>query len=196
MKDYFQHTIELNCDCYVADFTEDSHNERGVEISVVPFEEISEDIPYFHLKKEGHGNLSYLAVNLEENTSFTKGIDNCECVFSSLAECRKPWLMFLEMKYCDPKNTGRYVNKACRQMKETAEKLERENIIRLKDRRVYFVYSVPRNHDGEPFGFSETSQDDVISFMKENSVRFLGYNKVLIATADRLFPPRGAKTWK
>lgn len=201
LKDYFRNVMELESDCYVADFTEYTKNsqcKRGVEISLVPFNEnpklLPKDLPadfsYFHLKKSYRGNIRYIAVNLEENADFSKeGENNCECLFESLAECKKPWLMFLEMKYCAEKNTDNWTNKACKQMKETYEKLERESLLIPESRNVYFVYSVPRNPN-EPFGAFETTQSDVLEFIDKKKIHCLGYNTLLIATASHIHPPK------
>lgn len=201
LKDYFHNVMELDSDCYVADFTEytkSSPHKRGVEISRVPFSEIPKLLPknlpddfnYFHLKKSAHGNIRYIAVNLEENASFIEdGENNCECLFESLAECKKPWLMFLEMKYCSEKNTDNWTNKACKQMKGTYEKLEKESLIIPESRHVYFVYSIPRNPN-EPFGSFEMTQSDVLKFIKDKKIHCLGYNTLLIATASHLRPPK------
>lgn len=201
LSEYFKNAIEMDSDCYVADFTEYTKRspvKRGVEISKVPFKDIPKLLPkglpdnfnYFHLKKSAHGNIRYIAINLEECRFFIKGgINNCECLFESLAECKKPWLMFLEMKYCAEKNTDNWTNKACRQMKETYEKLEKESLLLPDARRVYFVYSSPLNSK-EPFASFETTQDEVISFIKEKNIHPLGYNTLLIATASRLQPPK------
>lgn len=201
LKEYFGKAEIMDSDCYVADFTEytkNSPDKRGVEISKVPFNEnpkqlpkdLPDDFNYFHLKKSPRGNIRYVAVNLEEHDYFTKdGENNCECVFESLAECKKPWLMFLEMKYCAEKNTDKWTNKACKQMKETYEKLEREGLLVPDSRNVYFVYSVPRNQN-EPFGSFESTQSDVLEFIEKNNIHPLGYNTVLIATASHLQPPK------
>ena len=200
LKEYFHDIMELDSDCYVADFTEYtklSGTKRGVEISVIPFSAmrkllpkgLPEDFSYFHLKKSSHGNIRYIAINLEANPHFTKNVNNCECLFESMADCRLPWLMFLEMKYCAEKNTDNWTNKACRQMKETYEKLERESLLIPNTRRVYFVYSAPMNRN-EPFGSFETTQSDVLSFLENKHIHPLGYNTVLIATASRLQPPK------
>ena len=95
--------------------------------------------------------------------------------------------MFLEMKYCAEKNTDKYINKACIQMKETYEKLEKESLLISGTRNVYFVYSVPRNRK-EPFGAFDTTQSDVLEFIENNKIHCLGYNTLLIATASHIRP--------
>ena len=80
----------IDGNCYVADYTDATNSERGVEISVVPFDDIS----YFTLEKKGRGNIPYQAINLELFPNFIKGIDNCECIFNALSASGKPWLLF------------------------------------------------------------------------------------------------------
>lgn len=190
--------MELDSDCYVADFTEytkNSPDKRGVEISRHPFDNpkllpkgLPKDFNYFHLKKSPTCNSGYIVVNIEENDFFSKeGEENCECLFESLSDCKKPWLMFLEMKYCDAKNTDNWTNKACKQMKATYEKLEKESLLIPGSRNVYFVYSVPRNSN-EPFGAFKTTQSEVLAFINDKDIHTLGYNTLLIATASHIHP--------
>ncbi|MDE6310503.1 MAG: hypothetical protein K2L96_01630 [Muribaculaceae bacterium] len=185
MINYFRNSAILNCDCYVADYTNSTGNARGVEISTSPFD----DIDYFHLKKKiSDQNLPYLAVNLEKYPAFIKGIENCECVFSSLSEAKKTWILMLETKYCEAHNIEDYTIKACSQMEETLCKLEKLNLTSRTQKRVYFAFSIPEHSDKAPFGAFTLSQDYGLK-MKEKGIHVLGYNTVLIATASFLQIP-------
>lgn len=186
MKNYFCNSKVFDSDCFVADYTNISENRRGVEISDAPFQ----DIAFFHLKVARKGIVKYLAVNLEKYPAFVKDIDNCECVFSALAECRKPWLLFLETKYCLPDNIEGYTFKAFNQMNETLGRLIDEKLVRKEDRNVYFTYSVPEHTDRLPFGAFSISQNDTLKELEKSGIHLIGENILLIATASHILVPK------
>lgn len=173
-------------DCYVADYTDKTSSERGVEISEKPFE----DIEYFYLKKRSGLTITYIGVNFEEHPAFIKGIQNCECMFVSKTDKGKPWLMMLEMKYCGSDNIEGYTHKAYMQMKETLDKVDREGILRQTDFRRYFVYSVPEHAEYIPFGEFTRSQNDTLRQYEKEGIKLIGNNKMLIATPQYLFEPK------
>lgn len=81
MDRLFDHSLILDCDSYIADYSEATKDEKKVVISLEPLT----DIAYFHLHKRNKNNrIPYLAVNLEEYPAFRKDIENCECVFKSI----------------------------------------------------------------------------------------------------------------
>ncbi len=183
---YFSEAKYYEGDCYVADYTEKSSSERGVEISEEPFEDIS----YFHLKKANNSHIRYIGVNFEEHTAFIRGIQNCECMFVSCMEVSKPWLMMLEMKYCEEDNIEGYVYKAYSQMYDTLAKVEREGVLASGDYRKYFVYSVPEHADRAPFGEFTRTQNDTLRAYEEEGIQMIGNNRMLIATSQYLFECR------
>ncbi len=184
MERYFNKSVVLTGDCYVADYTNLSNSEKGVTLSVVPFT----DINYFHLKKANKNNIRYLAVSFEDYPSFIKGIENCECVFNAISDSNKSWILFLELKYCKEYNVENYVYKAYAQMKETFERLKEMQLIDPLKKIVYFVYASPGNDNRQPFGASTVAQNDVLSAYKESGINLLGVNQMLIATPKCLFP--------
>ena len=186
MKDYFSNSEVYNCDCFVADYSNQTDSKMGVIISITPFE----DIAYFHLKKKNHDqNLSYLAVNLEHYPSFISGIENCECVFYSLAESKKTWVLFLETKYCVAGNIENYETKTVSQMGATLGKLEDLGLLKRDNHRIYFVYSVPEHGELEPFYAFQFAPDFILK-LKDQGVYFYGNNTVLIATPNFLQIPK------
>lgn len=183
----FDPTQVIDGNCYVADYTNVSDSERGVEISTQPFD----DITYFSLIKKGYGNIPYQAINLEKFPSFIKGIDNCECIFNALSERGRPWLLFLETKYCKkPENIDNYPVKAYNQMAETLDRLIERTDIKEKTRRIYFVYSVPLFPEYEPFGAFSVSQNEMLRFLEQRGIILMGYNSMLIQTPQYLFAPQ------
>ncbi len=186
MRELFNNSQPLNGDCFVADYTDMTGSKRGVEISETPFE----DITYFHLKKHGRGDISYQAINLEKYPSFIKGIDNCECIFNALSKCRRPWLLFLETKYCHKEeNIDNYPVDAHKQMAATLKKLVDLGKVDVDSRRIYFVFSVPPFPTKEPFGSFVTTQSEALRLLEEKGVVMLGYNSMLILTTHYLKTP-------
>lgn len=182
MQAYFHKSDVLNCDCYVADYTLKTDSRKGVVISTVPFD----DIDYFHLKKKNQSqNIPYLVISFEQYPDFIKGIENCECLFYSLAKSRKTWSLFLETKYCEPSNIHGYEAKTVSQMHAVLNRLESLGLMNRNDHNVYFVYSVPGREEYEPF-YAFTNSPDEILKLKEEGINLLGYNTVLIATPSYL----------
>lgn len=186
MKTHFPIGKSFSSDCYVADYTNISGSERGVEISDKPFD----DIEYFHLKKHTSGNINYWAINFEDYPDFIKGIQNCECCFDSVSDHGKPWLLFLETKYCEPQNIDNHSLKASSQMYDTYSKLIEDGVITPGSKTVYFNYSSPGNDELAPFKAFSYSQDSVLSKIKSDGIIMLGHNTLLIATPFHLFEPK------
>lgn len=186
MENYFKNSLVLDSDCYVADYTKSTGSRKGVVISLVPFP----DIAYFHLKKRNKGqSIPYIAVNLEEYCDFIAGAENCECLFSSLRDEGRSWILFLETKYCGPDNIERYTFKAHSQMKETLCKLESMGLVDRSKKRIYFAYSVPGHDERSPFGSFTFSQNETLQKLEDENIRLLPYNTVVIATPEYLFQP-------
>lgn len=186
MKAYFNLSHEIDCDCYVADYTESTNSRKGVVIALEPFS----DIEYFHLKKRNKDQrMPYLPINLEEYPNFIVGTQNCECIFDSTKEDGRSWILFLETKYCAPENIERYAFKAHEQMYMTLQKLESMNLIDRSRKRIYFAYSVPGHDDMSPFGSFTISQNEILQELEKQGIRLLPYNTVIIATPEYLFNP-------
>ena len=202
MKDFFAKAVILDQDCYVVDLTRQSDNVLKVEILTSPYEDDlkyvvngvdkilkKEEIRYFCLKKKNRNQkLPYLAVNLENYPAFIKGIDNCECVFASLSECNKPWVLFLETKYCLEKNIKEYCKKAFSQMENILKKLENENLVDRNKKRIYFSYSAPGYDELAPFNSFIYTQDELTE-IKKQGINLLYYNTILIAAGNALQAP-------
>lgn len=183
----FSTSLIIDGNCYVADYTDITAGRRGVEVSITPFE----DITYFSLIKKGSGNIPYQAVNLEQYPAFIKGIDNCECVFNSLSNNGRPWLLFLETKYCHKaENIDNYPVKAYNQMAETLDKLISQGVIKENNRRIYFVYSVPPFPKYEPFGAFAITQSNMLQSLEQRGIILMGYNSMMIHTPQYLYAPK------
>lgn len=186
LQNHFGITDLRRADLYVADYTDRTDSQRGVEFSEQPFD----DIQYFHLKNNPKAPVPYIAVNFERHPAFIKGIQNCECMFHAMSGAKRPWTLFLEMKYCETENIEGYTYKAYTQMKETLDRLATLQLIEPADRRIYFVYSIPEHSEAMPFGAFTLSQNDTLRTYEQSGIKLLGNNTLLIATATHLFEPR------
>lgn len=213
MKDallsYFPKAKELNQDCYVADLHKETGNKKGVMILAEPFREDykyldkdengkeiekvvnKEKIKYFHLKKRTEKeSVPYLAVNLEDYENLRDGTENCEAFFASLSKCSKPWLLFLEMKYCEKAdNIINYKAKTFRQMESMLEFLEELKIADRFKQRVYFTYSAPGFDEKAPFSAFLYTPAELTEILLSKKINILYYNTIIIATANILSAP-------
>lgn len=187
MLEFFKEAEIFTGDCYVADYTDQTDSKRGVEFSTSPFRKID----YFHLQKHSGHSIRYQAINIENYDKFFSDSDNCECVFNSMSDWDKPWLLFLETKYCHkPENIDNYTFKAYTQMYNTMTRIKDLTGMNPKERKVYFVYSVPTCSEYEPFGEFTLNQNDTLRGYDEEGIIMMGYNKVLIMSPTRLRRPR------
>ncbi len=187
MRTLFSNSPILDCDCFVADYSELTNDERKVEISLEPFS----DIAYFHFhKRRKTDQIPYLAVNLEQYPHFIKDSKNCECIFKSLGKEGNSWIMFLELKYCKEEKTESYSYTAFTQMHDTLTKIEAAKCLDRKDHNIYFVYAVPEHPEKQPFGAWTISQNDTLKAIEAGGIHLLGVCKMLIATPRYLFPPK------
>ncbi len=172
-------------DCYVADYTEQTRSRRGVTISSEPFD----DIDAFHLRRGRHA-VNYVAVNLEEHPAFIRGIENCECFFASASPGDRPWLLFLELKYCKARNIGSHASKAISQMAAVLRKLVDEEVLDPDDYRIYFNYSSPANRRRQPFTAFMHTPAEALDIVDRYNAYFLGFNELIIASAGYIRTPK------
>ncbi|MFG6385823.1 MAG: hypothetical protein K1V80_05050 [Muribaculaceae bacterium] len=185
LKRRFHKARSLRHDCFVADYTEYTASQVGVVMSETPFD----DIEAFHLQSGRHP-VSYLAVNLEEHPSFIKHIENCECFFLSTTPCDRPWLLFLELKYCKARNIGSHAAKAIHQMACVLRKLVDENVIEADRYRIYFNYSSPSNNRRQPFTHFMHTPADVLDLIEQYDAYYLGFNHLIIAGPQFIRAPK------
>lgn len=182
----FKRAHTFRDDCYVADYTEYTASRCGVKISGEPFD----DIEAFHLQRGRH-HINYVAINLEEHPSFIHHIENCECFFMSTAPvCDRPWLLFLELKYCKARNIGSHASKAVHQMACVLRKLVDEDIIDPDRYRIYFNYSSPTNNSRQPFTHFMTTPADVLELVERYNAYYLGFNHLIISGPQYLRAPK------
>lgn len=182
LKKVFNKVQEFSSDIYVADYTNQTNSEKGVYIQDAPFA----DIESFHLHNEH--KILLIAVNLEENNSiFSRGDENCECLIR-VKNCNKGWVLLCELKYCKEKNIVENTDKAYNQLRNTWEVLVNKKII-TKKIKSYFNISIPDYSNKAPFTSFSFSQNDKLEWMDDNKIKLLGYNDVLVINEGILNVP-------
>ena len=164
-------SIDYNTTIYVTDYTR--YNElhpdakadaSGVDISLTS----SEIAPSFCLLN--NNKHEFVGVNLERNPSLLKRDDGttasqCECFFYARRNNEEPsWYLFLELKYCLPKNVIDNALKAIDQLADTFTFL-RDNKKVLdtnKIKKPYFVISMPGVESDSPFSAFAFDQDKLL----------------------------------
>lgn len=181
----FRHARMLEDDCFVADYTEYSNSRAGVVLAEEPFR----DIEAFQLK-QGRHRVRYVAVNLEQHPAFIRGIENCECFFASATPCERPWMLFLELKYCKARNIGSHTTKAISQMAAVLRKLIEEEVIDAEDYRIYFNYASPANRRRQPFTHFVQTPASSLYLIEQYNAYFLGFNQLIIASPQFIRSPK------
>lgn len=184
---------------YIADYTNYCSNQCNPPIQykgVVIAEQSPDFIASFELRNNNH--IAFEAVNIEENPGLLKRGDGtqasqCECFFTAIRkDGGKPWMLFLEMKYCLPKNLRRNVGDALTQLKKTYSFLCNEKACFVhKSVKPYFVIATPDGEDLAPFDDYYLDQDEMLS-IRENydGAQVYHSNVVEVLTAAHLRVPR------
>lgn len=173
-----------NGDVYVADYTNQTNSARKLEF----FEEPPVDIDYFHLVNRQF--IPIYGVNFEKNSSFVDGHKMCECLFTPQLANNKPWLMLMEMKYCEEDNVYSNSLDAFIKLKRAFAYMHDEmHLLNPQEQNIYLVVSIPNHAELEPFdGFRDMQdQNDAIEAYRQLNVKVFATNTVLIATPNYLF---------
>lgn len=184
MNDFFCNTSEHKSHIYIADYTQQTNSERGVEISDIEFDDIQ------YCQFENNRNIICHGVNFEKNKkAFTAGgklVEQCECMIASQKANKKRWLCLVELKYCKDKNIEENAKTAYSQLESTYNYLVESGIIDLNKHRVYFNISIPDHTHKEPFHGFVLSQEDILDIKKRKKIHILGYNTVGILNESYL----------
>ena len=184
---------------YIADYTNYCSNQSNPPIQfkgVVITEQSPDLIASFELRNNNH--IAFDAVNIEENPELLKRSNGtqasqCECFFTAIRkDGGKPWMLFLVMKYCLPKNLRKNVRKALTQLEKTYSFLcEEKAYFAHKSVKPYFVIATPDGEDLAPFDDYYLDQDEMLS-IKENydGAQVYHSNVVEVMTAEYLRVPR------
>ena len=176
-------------DTYVVDYTRATQNVRGVEF----FDEEPVDITSFALLQNRHSgghSVSYYRVNFEKNASIMKGHQQCECMMKS-EKGKRPWLLLVEMNYCDEKNIAINSEHAFIQLNKTLTYLREEGIVSANDR-IYLNVAVPPFSQHEPFDAFVMTQEEIMAEYVKNKITVFAYNQLEIQTESYIMPLRRA----
>lgn len=184
---------------YIADYTNYCSNQSNPPIQfkgVVIAAQSPELIASFELRNNNH--IAFEAVNIEENPGLLKRCDGsqasqCECFCTAVRhDGGKPWMLFLEMKYCLPKNLRKNVGEALSQLKRTYSFLcDEKAYFAHKSVKPYFVIATPDGEDLAPFDDFYLDQDEMLSIReKYDGAQVYHSNVVEVLTAAHLRVPR------
>lgn len=185
MIQHFQSAERRDVDAYVVDYSELTHQERGVEILYSK----PEDIHAFHLSNPN--NHPYWAVNFEKHQALFRGERNCECMFTSIRNDhkQKKWALFVELKYCKEKNIQDNASEAIRQLINT-QRIIKENGYIDEYYTVFVNISIPAHSHKEPFTSFIWTPDLIKQTKNDYGVTILGYNQVVVLTPANIKLPR------
>lgn len=183
---------QFNTDVYIADFTKYNQaihdvpaSVKGVYIDVKP----NEIIPSFRLKNKNKH--PFVAINLEENKSLFKREDGtlksqCECIMYALRKEIPSWMVFLELKYCEPKNRYDETLEAISQLKRTYKHVFEKQIFDKDSYKFYFVVSTPGVEPLDPFDDTYFNQDDMLTLKEEFRAQLFLANQLSIHTPKHI----------
>lgn len=171
---------------FVADFTERSNKERGVEVSVVQPSAPDSDkaMDCFYINNSNHLSIAFCVFD-DNQFKDEDGRDttHCECCFTPKSDEQKPWTAFLEIKDCKIRNVSLYSSKAKTQVINTVEQFRQKGL--LNDGRVYGIISIPRRKTE----FDDTIFTDVFEYkqlFKKTRVHFIATNHIEIENTERI----------
>lgn len=177
-------------DVFIADFTNyvnGENSESAPSKGVVVATHENGIIPSFVLHDEN--NYPFFVVNNERNPSFFKKADGtltsqCECIiYADRNDNRKGWLIFLELKYCKPKNRYENMLDGISQLIATCnyiikEKKEFDGSMFKK----YLVISTPGTEPLDPFDASYFDQDFMLTIKEETGATLKAVNEAYVKT--------------
>lgn len=184
VENTFNNAEKYNGDSYVADYTQKTGSKKKVVIS----KSAPSDIDYFQLKNPN--NIIYWGVNFEQHKGFfASGVHDCECMFVSDNAKHKPWLLLLELKYCQDKNIDGNVQTAYCQLNDTFNLLKTKGLADEKNHTIYLNIGIPEHGSFAPFTSSILSQEEILNYRKKG-INYMGYNCILILDKALLKVPK------
>ena len=134
-----------------------------------------------------HG-LSIKVVNIEQNKLLFKNDDGtqttqCECICIPLRKKPRMLMLFVELKYCLPKNIYTNVLTAIKQLKETCRYVfgVKQYFEETKYKRA-FVVATPGVAPLDPFDACYFDQDDMLTLKKEYNANIFFTNHLFLQT--------------
>ena len=176
-------------DVFIADFTNYTSSPRAKDVptGVVITTRDNGLIPSFVLHDKNQ--YPFIVINNENNKSTFKRSDGslvsqCECIIhADRKDNRKGWMIFLELKYCEPKNRYKNMQEGISQLKATHNYIIKEKK-EFDDRlyKKYFVISTPGTEPLDPFDASYFDQDFMLTVKEETGAALKAVNEAYIKT--------------
>jgi hypothetical protein len=167
---------------FVADFTDFSKSERGLEAHTIK----PSDIESFVI--ENPASVTFLFAPFAANQLLNaewKEIEHCECVFfPNDYEMDISWLLFLELKHSKAHKSGGHLQKAMGQLFSTLDYF-RANAIISPTKTVHLVVSIPNRYK-VPFENSLLTPAELKEIRKQHHAIVRGTNQVLIESNQKL----------
>ena len=177
-------------DVFIADFTKYAGGENAESVphkGVVVGTQENGIIPSFVIRDKNA--FPFFVVNNEHNPSVFKRPDGtltsqCECmIYSERNDNRKGWMIFLELKYCEPKNRYSNILEGISQLKTTCNYIIKEkNEFDGKLFKMYLVISTPGIEPLDPFDAYYFDQDDMLKVKEETGANLKAVNEVFVKT--------------
>jgi len=177
LAEFPHHQIDMrNDDIYIADYSNQTNNRRTVEIQASK----PDDIDCFYIANTNHIELGICIFN---HDSFLDADGNsltqCECIsFPASATIIKPWVLFLELKYCLFKNATKKLNEAKKQVFATMNYYKLKEIIE-HGQLCYLIVSLPQQNNSPFENFIMTPAENA-RLRKEEKIIFKGVNEISI----------------
>ncbi len=167
---------------YVADFTERTNSERGVEIweaqPTAPHSDKEMDCFVMHNPQR----LEILYNVFDDHqfkTADGRDVQHCECCLFPKTEVGESWVTFLEIKDCKRSNIARYKDKAKEQIVSSVGIFRDRGII-SSAQKVFGVVSFPRKGK---LTFNQTIFEDYSEYKrlyKKHKIHFYATNEVMV----------------
>ena len=171
----------LSGDLYVADYTNQTNSVRKLEILSTP----PTDIAYFYL--HNRQCIQIYCVNFEKYPAYTKVSQMCECMFTPVSANNKPWVLLMEMKYCEYGNVDANAMSAFLKLKHSYAYLHStKKLIDPEKQKIYLAISIPNHSILEPFNSFRTTQTDSLDYYNNLGIIVFARNNVLAATPNHL----------
>lgn len=161
-------------DIFVADFTryKASHPEEEIPNDGVLISNCENGIvPSLWIENPNHHPID--VVNIEHNPALFKRADGtlrtqCECICYAIRSESPAWMLFMELKYCQPKNRYENILTGMHQLKETCKYvLEEQGLFEDAKYKRVFVVSTPGIEPLDAFDATYFDQEDMMAFRKE-----------------------------
>ncbi|ADQ78665.1 hypothetical protein Palpr_0506 [Paludibacter propionicigenes WB4] len=167
---------EHACNLFIADYTSQIENQREVEIHTTK----PTDIDSFEIRNPTP--IQTCSVKFDNNSfqdTDGKPLTQCECVsFPNVPVVNKPWLLFLELKYCQQPKKQRNLNKAKSQLFATMAYFKEKGII-ADQQPCYLIASLPLLNK-PPFESFILMPSELQKLKREENIIIKGTNAITI----------------